>query len=110
MKHPLNQIKKVEWHSDRHDNLTDDVRMAENKASAERDHCRKADKKLAQANSKITELDAKLTELQQELAALQMPDKRTPINQGNLYISWVLIQNPLLANQARNRRRAKPSH
>ena len=27
--------KKVEWYSDRHDNLTDDVRMAENKASAE---------------------------------------------------------------------------
>ena len=25
--------KKVEWYSDRHDNLTDDVRMAENKAS-----------------------------------------------------------------------------
>ena len=30
--------KKVEWYSDRHDNLTDNVRMAENKASAERDH------------------------------------------------------------------------
>ena len=27
--------KKVEWYSDCHDNLTDDVRMAENKASAE---------------------------------------------------------------------------
>ena len=27
--------KKVEWYSDHHDNLTDDVRMAENKASAE---------------------------------------------------------------------------
>ena len=27
--------KKVEWYSDRHDNLTDDVRMVENKASAE---------------------------------------------------------------------------
>ena len=27
--------KKVEWYSDRHNNLTDDVRMAENKASAE---------------------------------------------------------------------------
>ena len=42
--------KKVEWYSDRHNNLTDDIRMAENKASAERDHCRKADEKLAQAN------------------------------------------------------------
>ena len=27
--------KKVEWYSDRHDNLTDNARMAENKASAE---------------------------------------------------------------------------
>ena len=27
--------KKVEWYSNRHDNLTDDVRMVENKASAE---------------------------------------------------------------------------
>ena len=51
--------KKVEWYSDRHDNLTDDIRMAENKASAEWDHHRKADEKLAQANSKITDLEAK---------------------------------------------------
>ena len=27
--------KKVEWYSDCHDNLTNDIRMAENKASAE---------------------------------------------------------------------------
>ena len=27
--------KKVEWYSDRHDNLTDNIRMVENKASAE---------------------------------------------------------------------------
>ena len=27
--------KKVEWYSNHHDNLTDDVRMAENKASTE---------------------------------------------------------------------------
>ena len=27
--------KKVEWYSDRHDNLTDDVRMVENKASTD---------------------------------------------------------------------------
>ena len=27
--------KKVEWYSDCHDNLTDDIRMAENKASTE---------------------------------------------------------------------------
>ena len=59
--------------------------MVENKASAERDHCRKADKKLAQANSKITELEAKPTELQQELTVLQMQDKRTPIAQDDLY-------------------------
>ena len=31
--------KKVEWYSDCHDNLTNDVRMEENKASAERDCC-----------------------------------------------------------------------
>ena len=62
--------KKVEWYSDHHNNLTDNVRMAENKASAERDPCRKADKKLAQANSKIMELETKLAELQQELTVL----------------------------------------
>ena len=27
--------KKVKWYSDRHDNLTNDVRMVENKASTE---------------------------------------------------------------------------
>ena len=31
--------KKVEWYSNCHNNLTDNVRMAENKASTERDHC-----------------------------------------------------------------------
>ena len=31
--------KKVEWYSDCHDNLTDNVRMVENKTSMERDHC-----------------------------------------------------------------------
>ena len=77
--------KKVEWYSDRQDNLTDNVRMVENKASVEQDHCRKADEKLVQANSKITELEAKLVELQQELAVLQMQDKRMPIVQGDLY-------------------------
>ena len=55
--------KKVKQYSDCHNNLTNDVRMAENKASAEQDHCQKADKKLAQANSKIMELEAKLAEL-----------------------------------------------
>ena len=55
--------KKVKWYSDHHDNLTNKVRMVENKASTDQDHCRKADEKLAQANSKITELEAKLTEL-----------------------------------------------
>ena len=71
--------KKVKWYSDCHNNLTDDIRMAENKASAEQDHHQKADKKLAQANSKITELEAKLTELQWELTVLQTQDKRMPI-------------------------------
>ena len=59
--------------------------MAENKASAERDHRQKADEKLVQANSKITELEAKLAELQQELAVLQTQDKRMPIAQGDPY-------------------------
>ena len=38
--------KKVEWYSDCHDNLTDDVRMAENKASMEWNHRQKADEKI----------------------------------------------------------------
>ena len=70
---------KVEWYSNRHKNLTDNVRLVEEKASAKQDHCWKADEKLAQANSKITELEAKLTELQRELAVLQKQDKKTPI-------------------------------
>ena len=41
--------KKVEWYSNRHNNLTDDVKMAENKASVEWDCHWKADEKLAQA-------------------------------------------------------------
>ena len=77
--------KKVEWYSDRHDNLTNDVRMVENKASMEQDHCQKVDEKLVQANSKITELEAKLAELQEELTILQMQDKRMPIVWGHLY-------------------------
>ena len=36
---PSESDKKVEWYSDCHDNLTDDIRMVENKASTERDHC-----------------------------------------------------------------------
>ena len=71
--------KKMEWYSDCHNNLTDDIRLAEEKASTERDCHQKADEKLAQANSKITELEAKLMELQKELTVLQKQDKRTPI-------------------------------
>ena len=77
--------KKVEWYSDHHNNLTDDIRLAEEKASTKWDHHRKADKKLAQANSRITDLEAKLMGLQRELAVLQKQDKRTPINQGDLF-------------------------
>ena len=44
--------KKVEWYSDHHDNLTNDIRLAEKKASAEQDCHQKADKKLAQATQK----------------------------------------------------------
>ena len=67
--------KKVEWYNNRHNNLTNDVRMVENKASVEQDCRRKADEKLVLANSKITELDTKLAELQQELTVLRMQDK-----------------------------------
>ena len=77
--------KKVEWYSNCHNNLTEDVRMAETKASTERDRHRKADEKLAQANSKITELEAKLAELQQELTVLRLQDKRTLIVRDNQY-------------------------
>ena len=77
--------KKVKWYSNCHDNLTDEVRMAENKASPDRDCFQKADKKLVQANSKIMELEAKLAELQQELAVLQMQDKRMPITWDDPY-------------------------
>ena len=77
--------KKVEWYSNCHNNRTDDIRMAENKASVEQDHRQKADEKLAQANSKVTELEAKLTEFQQELAVLQTQDKRMPIIWGDPY-------------------------
>ena len=56
--------KKVEWYSDCHDNLMDDVRLAEEKASAKQDHHQKADKMLVQANLKIRELEAKLVGLQ----------------------------------------------
>ena len=55
--------KKVEWYSNYYDNLTNNVRMAENKASVKQDHHWKADEKLVQANSKITELEANLVEL-----------------------------------------------
>ena len=77
--------KKVEWYSNHHDNLMDDVRLAEEKASAKQDHCQKADEKLAQANLKITELEAKLAGLQKELTVLLLQDKRTPIDWGNSF-------------------------
>ena len=90
--------KKVKWYSDRHNNLTDDIRMAENKASAEQDHHQKADKKLVQPNSKITELDTKLAELQQELTALRMQDKC----QG-AHISYCCLCSLRLCNRRRSR-------
>ena len=75
--------KKVKWYSDCHNNLTDDIRLVQNKAPMERDRRQKADEKLVQANSKIAELEAKLAELQQELTVLQTQDKRMPIAQDN---------------------------
>ena len=77
--------KKVEWYSNCHNSLIDDVRLAEEKAPTEWDHCWKADEKSAQANSKITELEVKLTGLQRELTVGQKQDKRTPIDQGDSF-------------------------
>ena len=101
--------KKVKWYSDHHNNLMDDIRLAEEKASTKRDHYRKADEKLAQANLRITELDAKLAGLQKELTVLQNQDKRTPINWGNSLISLIQNQRPLPADPAGKGRRARPS-
>ena len=99
--------KKVEWYSDRHDNLTDDVRMVENKASAEWDHRQKADKKLAQANSKIMELEIKLAELQQELTALQMQDKRMPIIWDDPYGFLGSDSEPTSGHSSRKRKKGQ---
>ena len=107
MKHPLYQIKKVEWYSDCHDNLTDNVRRAENKASAERDCRQKTDEKLAQANSKIMELETKLTELQQELTAMQMQDKRTLIVWDNQYRFSGSDSEPTSGQSSRKRRKGQ---
>ena len=67
--------KNVEWYSNHHNNLTDNIRLAEEKASTERDHHQKADKESAQANSKIAELEAKFVSFQKELTVLQKQDK-----------------------------------
>ena len=77
--------KKVEWYRDCHNNLTDDIRLVEEKASTEWDHHQKADEKLVQANSKVTELEAKLVGLQREFAVQQKQDKRMLINWGDLF-------------------------
>ena len=63
----------------------DDLRLVEEKASAEWDCHWKADEKLVQANSKIAELEAKLVSFQKELTVLQKQDKWTPIDWGNLF-------------------------
>ena len=99
--------KTVEWYSDCHNNLTDDVRMVENKASTEQDRHQKADKMLAQANSKITELEAKLAELQQELTVLQMQDKRMPIVWGNLYDFSGCDSEPTSGRSSRKRKKGQ---
>ena len=56
----LESDKKVEWYSNHCNNLMDNLRLAEEKASTEWDHHQNADKKLVQANSKIAELEGKL--------------------------------------------------
>ena len=99
--------KKVKWYSDFHNNLTDNTRMAENKASTERDCHWKADKKLAQANSRITELEAKLVELQQALTVLQMQDKRTPIVWDDQYNFLGSDSEPTSGRSSRKRKKGQ---
>ena len=99
--------KKVEWYSHCHDNLTNDVRMVENKASAERDHRWKADEKLVQANSKIMELEAKLAELQQELTVLQMQDKQMLIAWDDLYGFLGSDSEPTSGRLSQNRKKGQ---
>ena len=100
--------KKVEWYSDCYDNLMDDLRLAEEKASAEWDHCWKADEKLAQANSKIAEPEAKLASFQKELIVLQKQDKRMPIAQGDHTIFLIQNQKQLLARKGRREKHSIP--
>ena len=109
MMYPVSD-KEVKWYSDHHNNLTDNVRMAENKASMEQDHHQKADRKLTQANSKITELEAKLAELQQELAVLQTQDKRMPITRGDPYDFLGSDSEPTSGQLSRKRKKVFPSH
>ena len=60
--------KKVKWYSNCHNNLTDDIRLVEEKASAEQDHCWKADKKLMQANLRVTVKATLMTKPQPEIS------------------------------------------
>ena len=82
--------------------------MVENKASTERDHHRKADKKLVQANSKITELEAKLAELQQELTVLQVQDKRMPSVWDDLYDFSGSDSEPTSGRSSRKWKKGQP--
>ena len=79
----LESDNKVEWYSDCPNDLMDDLRLVEEKASVEQDCHQKADQKLPQANAKIAELEAKLASFQKELTVLRKQDKWTPIDQGN---------------------------
>ena len=101
--------KKVEWYSNHHDNLSNDVRMVENEASAERDRCQKADKRVAQANSKIAELEPSLQSSNRSSLSCRHRTNERQLFGVNHMISWVLIQGPLLADQPGKGRRARCS-
>ena len=93
--------KKVKWYNNHHDNLTDDIRLVEERASTEWDHCWNADEKLAQSNSMITELEAKLMSLQRELVHWSIRVTHS--------ISLICNQRQLLADQAGKGRKGKHS-
>ena len=100
--------KKVEWYSNHHDNLTN-VRMAENKASMEQDHRQKADEKLAQATLKSQSLRPRSQSSNKSLLSCRCRTKECQSFGVTCMISWVLIQNPLLADRAGKGRRARHS-
>ena len=97
--------KNVKWYSDHHDNLTDDIRLTEEKASVEQDCCQKADEKLVKANSKITELEPKLMSLQRSSLSCEGRTNKHQLIGVTHSISLTQNQRQPLADQAGKVRR-----